>query len=88
MAYTYYVTPGHGYLKVPYVTCRGLPITDCSIHDGCTAYLEEDVDMQTWLKAYGRIRADGRADMHGIRTEHTDTDVYESCMTAGTFRTF
>lgn len=44
---------GHAWLQVPIETCDGLHITHYSYENGRFAYLEEDCDAPTWLRAYG-----------------------------------
>lgn len=48
------IDPGHGWLRVPLVSCEGLPITTYSYVDGRGGwlYLEEDLDAGTWLRAH------------------------------------
>lgn len=51
---TFYITPGHGYLRVPkktFLKYFGEPekISTCSGHDETTLYLEEDCDASYFL---------------------------------------
>lgn len=46
---------GHGWLRVPLVSCEGLDISTYSYIDraGGWLFLEEDVDAGVWLDAHG-----------------------------------
>lgn len=54
--YTFYGDPGHGWLKVPMQELRDLNIagliTQYSYRKGEHAYLEEDMDLETFVRAY------------------------------------
>jgi len=56
--YTFYADPGHGWLKVPMQELRDLNIagliTQYSYRKGEHAYLEEDMDLETFVVAYFR----------------------------------
>ena len=55
MKYTFYDDPGHGWLEVPMTELVEMEIADkistCSYRGGDYAYLEEDYDMTTFLRA-------------------------------------
>ena len=59
MSYVYYVDPGHGWLQVPTHKLIELGIVDkISLYsyfsvDGLYSYLEEDMDMSTFVDATG-----------------------------------
>ena len=64
--YTFYEDPGHGWLAVPMEQLVKLGIADkissCSYQGGVSAYLEEDCDLATFLRAKcGTIDADGNS---------------------------
>lgn len=48
---TWIMDAGHGWLAVPLATCEGLDISPYSYVNGDFAYLEEDCDAGTWIKA-------------------------------------
>jgi hypothetical protein len=54
--FTVYTDPGHAWAKVPYALLFMLGITDKITHfsyrKGAYAYLEEDLDMETFARAY------------------------------------
>jgi len=60
--FDFYADPGHGWAKVPMDTLRALNIagliTQYSYRKGDFAYLEEDCDLETFVRAY--------QNMHGI----------------------
>jgi hypothetical protein len=50
----WFVDPGHGWLRVPLVSCEGLRFSEYSYIDraGGWLYLEEDCDAGVWLRAH------------------------------------
>ena len=51
--YTFITDPGHGWLRVPLAEIRGLAISSYSFRDANYAYLEEDQDAPTFMRAKG-----------------------------------
>lgn len=56
MKFDFYTDPGHGWLKVGFISIVKLDIvdkiTDCSYRRGDNAYLEEDCDMVLFIKRW------------------------------------
>lgn len=52
--YTFHDDAGHGWLEVPLDEVRdlGIEVSSASYMDDKNAYLEEDLDMQNFIKAY------------------------------------
>lgn len=57
MTYTFYEDAGHGWLRVPLAELQALGIADSitgySYKDAQHAYLEEDLDLSTFINAKG-----------------------------------
>ena len=51
--YTFISDPGHAWLRVPLAEIRGLDISSFSFRDANYAYLEEDLDAGTFMRAKG-----------------------------------
>ena len=51
--YTFISDPSHAWLRVPLKEIRGLDISSFSFYDDNYAYLEEDCDALTFMRAKG-----------------------------------
>lgn len=76
--YTYYVTPGHGYLCVPQADLQeiGFVPTPYSLYKGNLAYLEEDCDMSAFMWAY-ELHEGVKPE---VKTEYLDSDIPKASM--------